>query len=126
MSGTIRKIGRARGEDLGPRVQGSANQGLGVPLDSGVSDKISGPWALDPELLVERDGFGRGLAPDEADEQAVEGDAPALGCGLGIGVDVEAAEEAVDALVGEAALAEEADFVLEGGVDLGFGRGDEA
>lgn len=49
-----------------------------------------------------------------------------MGGGLGSGVDIEAAEEAVDALVGEAALAEEADFVLQGGVYLGFGGGDEA
>jgi hypothetical protein len=45
--------------------------------------------------------------------------------GLGDGVDIEAAEEAVDALVGEAALAEEADFVVQGGVDLSFGGRDE-
>ena len=69
---------------------------------------------------------GAGLAPDEADELAVEGNAPAVGCGFGVGVDVEAAEEAMDAFVGEAALAEETDFVVQGGVDLGFGGGDEA
>jgi hypothetical protein len=49
-----------------------------------------------------------------------------MGGGLGGGIDIEAAEEAVDALVGEAAFAEETDFVVQGGVDLDFGGGDEA
>ena len=39
--------------------------------------------------------------------------------GLWLGVDVEAAEEAVDALVAEAALAQDADLVVESGGDLG-------
>ncbi len=49
-----------------------------------------------------------------------------MGGGLGAGFDIEAAEETMDALVGEATLAEEADFVVQGGVNLGFGGGDEA
>ena len=76
------------------------------------------------KALVEADGHGSCPGPDEADELAIKGDAPLMRGGLGGGVDIEAGEEAVDAVVGEAALAEETDLFLQDGVDLGFGGRD--
>ena len=69
---------------------------------------------------------GRGSAPDEADELIVGGKVPVLTGGFGVGVDIEAAEEAVDAVVGESTLAEKADFVLQADVGGRFGDGREA
>ena len=56
------------------------------------------------------DGVGEGFAPDEADELIVGGRLPVLIGGFSAGIDIEAAEEAVDALVGEAAFAEDAEL----------------
>ena len=53
------------------------------------------------------DGSEEGFAPDQANQLIVGGKLPVLAGGLGVGVDIEAAEEAVDALVGEAAFAED-------------------
>ena len=56
------------------------------------------------------DWFGRGFAPDQANELIVGWQIPVFTRGSGAGVDIESAEEAVDALVGEAAFAEDANF----------------
>ncbi len=66
--------------------------------------------------LVEMDGCGKGFAPDEAYQLIVGGKLPVLPRGLGTGVDIEAAEEAVDALVGEAAFTQDANLLHEDGV----------
>ena len=72
------------------------------------------------------DGGGEGFAPDETDELVVGGQAPMLAGGFGVGVDMEAAEEAVDALVGEAAFAQDAEFFEQERVGrrIPFGDGD--
>ena len=64
-------------------------------------------------MLVEVDGGGKGFAPDQANELIVGGKIPMLTRGLGAGVDIEAAEEAVDALVGEAAFPQDTNLFHE-------------
>jgi hypothetical protein len=59
-------------------------------------------------------GAGEGSAPDETNQLIIDGKVPVLAGGFGAGVDIEAAEEAVDALVGEAAFAEDANLFHEG------------
>ena len=69
---------------------------------------------------------GSGWAPDEADQLVVEHGLPVVlggAGGFGAGVDVEAAEQAVDAVFAEAALAEDADLFVENGVGLGWDWG---
>ena len=68
------------------------------------------------------DGVGKGFAPDQANELIVDGKLPVQTRGFGAGVDIEAAEEAVDALVGEAAFAQDANLFDEEGVWLGGGK----
>ena len=80
--------------------------------------------------LVKVDGGGKSAAPDETNQLIVDGKVPVLSGGLGTGIDIEAAEEAVDAFVGEAAFAQEANLLDEEGVCRGgsgrneFGPGD--
>jgi len=59
------------------------------------------------------DGGGEGFAPDEADELIVGGKLPVMIGGFGVRIDIEAAEEAVDALVGEAAFAQDTNLLVK-------------
>ena len=72
-------------------------------------------------VLVEVDWFGKGFAPDQANELIVDGQLPVFTRGFGAGVDIEAAEEAVDALVGEAAFAQDTNLFDEERVCRGRG-----
>jgi hypothetical protein len=59
------------------------------------------------------DGRGQGFAPDEPNQLIVDGKLPVLAGGFGARVDIEAAEEAVDALVGETAFAQDTNLFDE-------------
>ena len=65
------------------------------------------------------DWGGKRFAPDETNQLIVDGKRPVLTRGFGAGIDIEAAEEAVDALVGEAAFAQDANLFHEERVWLG-------
>jgi len=68
--------------------------------------------------LVDLDWVGEGFAPDELNQLIVRGDAPMLAGRLRAGVDIEAGEEAVDALVRESAGAQDANLLSEEGIFL--------
>ena len=91
-------------------------------------------WDRQSGFLVQVYGVGKAFAPDETNELIVHGKLPVLAGGFGVRVDIEAAEEAVDALVGETAFAQDTNLFHEEGVwlggsqrgrVLGFGAGDE-
>jgi hypothetical protein len=68
--------------------------------------------------MVGVDWGGKRFAPDEPNQLIVQGDAPMLAGRLGMGVDIEAAEEAEDAFVRETTGAQDTNLLHEEGVCL--------